>query len=177
MTEPEVSLLLAINYIQKHKTEKDVKVSIDGAHIKTGNQIHFNITGYLKSQGLQKIDNDLTRWQGIYEMEGYPSYIRISSTPGIGDVNIELLDGKILYVESKKGKSANKSGQEYMLMREAIGQLMTGCEMSDSIIPVVAVPSTPKSKELALRWSVLPQIEKVGIHFILVKEDGEIEYF
>lgn len=46
MTEPEVSLLLTLDYIRKKKTQKDVKVSIDGAHIKTGNQIHFNIVSF-----------------------------------------------------------------------------------------------------------------------------------
>ena len=32
MTEPEVSLRLAMYYIKNHLTEQDVKVSIDGAH-------------------------------------------------------------------------------------------------------------------------------------------------
>lgn len=94
------------------------------------------------------MDNDLSRWQGVYEVEGYTPHLVITSTPGIGDVNIELIDGRCLYVECKKGKSTNKSGQEYALIREAIGQLMTGCDMSESIIPVVAVPSTSKSQEL-----------------------------
>ena len=47
MTEPEVSLRLAMYYIKNHLTEHDVKVSVDGAHIKTGKALHFDIEGFL----------------------------------------------------------------------------------------------------------------------------------
>ena len=91
----------------------------------------------------------------------------------IGDVNVILNDGTNLYVESKKGKP-NKSGQEYPLMREAIGQLMTSCELGSGIIPAVAVPYSKKSYELANKWSKLSQMKKIGIRFFLVEEDGGI---
>ena len=42
-------------------------------------------------------------------------------------------------------------------------------------IPAVAVPYTKKSLELAERWSKLEQIQKVGIRFILVQENGNIK--
>ena len=60
-------------------------------------------------------------------------------------------------------------------MREAIGQLMTGCQLSDNVIPVVAVPYSDKSYELACRWSLLKQIQMVGIRFMLVCEDGDLK--
>ena len=69
----------------------------------------------------------------------------------------------------------NHGNSEYPLMREAIGQLMTGCPMKDNIVPTVAVPYTKKSYELAQRWSQLKQIQMVGIKFMLVREDGYIE--
>lgn len=47
MTEPEVSLRLAMYYIKNHLTEQDVKVSIDGAHIKTGSILNFDIKRFL----------------------------------------------------------------------------------------------------------------------------------
>lgn len=175
MTEPEVSIKIALYYIRNGLTDKDVKVSIDGAHVKTGNTVHFDIKSYMAGEGCIKIDGKLERWQGVYAVSGCEPKIIVSSEPGIGDVNIKLLDGKQLYVESKKGKK-EKAGQEYPLMREAIGQLMTGCTMAENIIPVVAVPYTAKSNELAIRWAGLPQIKMVGIKFILVKEDGSIVY-
>ena len=55
-----------------------------------------------------------------------------------------------------------------------IGQLMTGCELGNGIILVVAVPYSQKSFELADRWSGLPQMQKIGNKFYLVKEDGDI---
>ena len=51
---------------------------------------------------------------------------------------------------------------------------MTGMEITENIIPVVAVPFTDKSYELAFRWSKLEQIRNIGIKFFLVKEEGKI---
>ena len=174
MQEAEVSLLLALHYIRNGLTKVDVKVSIDGAHVKTGNRIHFDIFGFLEEHRCKKLDTDAERWQGIYQVEHFEPKLQISSVPGIGDVNIKLLSGEMLYVESKKGKS-DKKGQEYSLMREAIGQLMTGVEITEDIIPVVAVPYTTKSYELADRWSKLDQIQNVGIKFFLIKDDGSVK--
>ena len=174
MTEPEVSLRLAMYYIKNHLTEQDVKVSIDGAHIKTGKVLHFDIERFLRENNFVKMDEDFGRWQGRYCIKGQRAEIILESIPGYGDVQILLQNGKTLFVESKKSKQG-KSGQEYPLMREAIGQLMTSSFMNENTIPAVAVPYTKKSLELAERWSKLKQIQKVGIRFILVQENGNIK--
>ena len=173
MTEPEVSLRLAMYYIKNQLTEQDVKVSIDGAHIKTGSILNFDIKRFLSENHCVKTDEDSDRWQGRYCIRGQSADLILDSIPGYGDVQILLQDGKTLFVESKKSKQG-KSGQEYPLMREAIGQLMTSCFLDKNTIPAVAVPYTKKSLELAERWSKLEQIQKVGIRFILVQESGNI---
>ena len=173
MTEAEVILRLAMYYIKNGLTQEHVTVSIDGAHVKTGNTVHFEIFAFLKDKGFQKLDNEPTRWQGEYAFSEYDSHVIISSTPGIGDVNVKLIDGSIIYAECKKGKNDNR-GQEYTLMREAIGQLMTVCDFTDGVIPMVAVPYTDNSKELAERWSKLTQIRYLGIKFALICEDGNV---
>lgn len=175
MTEPEVSIRMALYYIQNNLTDKNVKVSIDGAHIKTGNAIHFQIENFLKTVGCEKEDGENGKWQGIYGLEGYEQKIELSSTPGVGDVVVELKGGKQVYIESKKGKN-KKSSQEYSLMREAIGQLMTGIQLTNTIIPMVAVPYSMKSEELANRWILLTQMKKIGIQFALVHTDGKIDF-
>lgn len=174
MQEPEVSLRTAIYFIRNGLTNTNVKVSIDGAHIRTNNNIHFDIFNFLNKIGCRKYDCNSERWQGLYEVIGYEPKIEITSTPGIGDVVIELTDNKILRIESKKIK-AGKCNTEYAIMREAIGQLMTGYEFSDDTIPIVAVPYTPKSLELATRWSQFSQIKKIGIRFIIVYETDNIK--
>jgi len=175
MQEAEVSLRIALYYITNQLTREDVKVSIDGAHIKTKATVHFDIQHFFDSFHCHKVDEMTDKWQGIYEVEGYKPRIIISSVPGIGDVNITTTDGKLLYIESKKGKEKNKGNLEYALMREAIGQLMTGCQMIENVVPVVAVPYTEKSYELACRWSQLKQIQMVGICFMLVCDNGEVK--
>ena len=176
MTEVEVILRLALYYIKNGLTTENVTVSIDGAHVKTGNMTHFDIFGFMDIVGLRKVDAEPERWQGEYSLDGYESHIIVSSTSGIGDVNIHYVDGSIIYAECKKGKN-DKRGQEYPLMREAIGQLMTGCDFVDGVVPMVAVPYTDKSNELASRWAELTQIKNLGIRFALIKDAGEIVFY
>lgn len=174
MTEAEVILRLALYYIKNGLTTEDVKVSIDGAHVKTGNTVHFDIFSFLDAVGLRKVDAEPERWQGEYSLDGYKSHIIVSSTPGIVDVNIQCVNGDVIYAECKKGKN-DKRGQEYPLMREAFGQLMTGCDFVDGVVPMVAVPYTEKSNELARRWFELTQIKNLGIRFALIHQEGEVD--
>ena len=172
MTEPEVSLRIAIYYIQKRKTSQDVEVSIDGAHVKTKDTVHFDVSGFLKENGFRKCDG-IPTWQGSYQHEDYEARIKVHSRSGEGDVVIVLDASEILHVESKKIKSGN--GGEYPAMHEAIGQVMTGCP--DDRIPVVALPYSEKSHELAQRWlSKRARMRLAGIHFALVLDNGNIEW-
>lgn len=173
MTEPEVSLYIALYFIRNELTDEDIDVSVDGAHVKTKDTVHFDINGFYKEHGLVKMDEETDKWQGVYKVDGYKARIHISSVPGTGDIRIQSKNGKTIIVESKKGKN-NKKGMEYPLMREAIGQLMTGGNIDDTIEPVVAVPYTEKSFALASKWVSLPQMKNVGIKFFLVQEDGSL---
>ena len=175
MTEPEVSLRIAMHFIQSGETTENVSVSIDGAHIKTKEQseevIHFDINTFMCKNGYSKCD-DNKRWQGEYQNKNYSPRIVVTSKPGIGDILVCLNDGNVLYIESKKFKK--QGGGEYPAIREAIGQLMTGCP--DDNIPVVAVPYNDKSAELAERWSHSEKISNAGIRFMLVHDDGAIDF-
>ena len=88
MQEPEVSLRIAMAYIQDGKTHSDITVSIDGAHIKTKDTIHFDIAAFMKENDYVKCDSDYARWQGIYQNSSYAPRIIVSSKPGVGDVVI-----------------------------------------------------------------------------------------
>lgn len=176
MTEAEVILRFAMYFIVNDLTSETIEVSIDGAHVKIGDNVYFDIFGFMNEVGFKKLETQSKRWQGEYSLTGYNNIIRISSKPGMGDVIVRLSDGCKIYAECKKG-GKNRGRQEYSLMREAIGQLMTGYNFDDRIIPVVAVPHTEKARELADRWSALKQIKNLGIKFALVKENGEVEFF
>ena len=51
MTEPEVSLRVAMKYVHSGEACKDIIVSIDGAHIKTRNTMHFDIIAFMREHG------------------------------------------------------------------------------------------------------------------------------
>ena len=60
MTEAEVILRLALYYTKNELTTEDVSVSIDGAHVKTENTIHFDIFGFMDEVGLELDELDVT---------------------------------------------------------------------------------------------------------------------
>ena len=174
MTEPEVSLYIAMKYIRSGEAIRDVTVSVDGAHIRTKNTVHFDIADFMSRNGYEKVYDGDNRWQGEYRNGNYPHSIIVVSKSGIGDVTIALNSGKTLYVESKKIRHG--SGGEYPAMREAIGQVMTGCPDNSGVIPVVAVPYSEKSAELSRKWSDNRRIRSAGICFMLVHDNGNIEF-
>lgn len=174
MSEAEVSILLAHYLIQNRMVQSDVTVSIDGAHVKIGEVIHFEIFEYLKYKGFQ-VEKLTSDWRGIYSLDGFEYRMILHSTPGTGDVSAVLSDGKRLIVESKKGSLlASKSSQEYPLLREAIGQLMTIEKLEGDEVLAVAAPFSEKTQKLVLRWGIAPLIRSVGLRFLLIKRDGEI---
>lgn len=175
MLEPEISLWIAISCIRQGRADTDVTVSVDGAHIRTGKKLHFDIAAFLREQGFEKTEGEPGRWQGTYRSARYGPGIRISSQPGIGDVRVALRDGRTLYVESKKIRGGNSG--EYPAMREAVGQLMTGCPEEPGTVPAVAVPLTAKSRELAQRWSAQPRLRREGICFLLVDTQGGLTLY
>lgn len=173
MTEPEVSLHIAMNYIRSRATKENVIVSIDGAHIKTKDIVHFDIASFMRNNGYSKVGAESDRWQGEYQNPNFCQHIIVCSKSGIGDVSITLIDGKRLYIESKKFKSG--SSGEYPAMREAIGQLITGCPDDCNVIPIVAVPYNDRSFSLSKKWTNNERIHNTGIRFMLVHSNGEID--
>ncbi len=174
MPEAEVTLRLAISLIENEHVTDDIKVAIDGAQVKTKNTIHFPIIEFLNTQGWITADNK-ERWQGKYSNKKYPISIIVHSSSGEGDLVAALKSGRKLRVESKKGTlKRSKSSQEYPLIREAIGQLMTVEYAEESDILAVAVPKSEKFDALAEQWRIRPLIKRTGLYIITVGRDNSI---
>lgn len=174
MPEAEVSLRLAFYLIQRGLTASDVQVAIDGAQVKTSNTIHFAIAEFLQEYAWVKSATDDV-WQGTYAHKACRPRIRIHSNPGRGDVVADLINGRTLRVECKKGLLVrSKSSQEYPLLREALGQLLTMDSVGERDLLAVAVPSSVKFEELARRWRQADLIRRFGICLLTVNRDGEV---
>jgi hypothetical protein len=174
MSEPEVSLRLAIHLISEDLTASDVVVSIDGAHAKTGNTIHFDVKAFLASLGWH-LDVHSEKWQGKYGRAANEPSILIHSQSGQGDVVAELKDGRRLLVECKKGPLVRSpSSSEYPLMREALGQVFTLAVVPPNALLAVAVPHGERFVELAVRWREAPLIRQAGIRILTVSQSGAV---
>jgi hypothetical protein len=175
MSEAEVSLRLAFYLLDSGLTISDVDVAIDGAQLKTGDTVHFDILPFIKANSCIPVAS-LTSWQGLYSRSNCRSRVRIHSNPGVGDVVARLRTGHTLRVESKKGPMTRSvSSSEYSLLRSAIGQLMTIREVDDNDILAVAVPNSMKFAELAARWRNAPLIRRMGIRLLLVDRLNRVE--
>ena len=175
MPEAEVSIHLAHFLITKGLVIGDVRVAIDGAQVQTKNTVHFPLIEFMNALGWKRNVGTST-WQAAYRHEKFTESIVVHSSPGEGDVQATLTDGSTLLVEAKKGTLArSKSSQEYPLMREAIGQLMTLSEIPERALLAIAVPHSEKFAELASRWRKAPLIVRAGIRILTVDVDGNVD--
>lgn len=178
MAEAEVSLRLAFWLASKGLTDGPIEVAIDGAQVKTGETLHFDLPAFLSAAGWEKATPTCGAWQATYRTSRHPVLVRIHSTSGCGDVITRLRTNQVLRVECKKGPLvASKSSQEYPLIREALGQLLTIAEVSDQDLLAVAVPSSPKFEALAERWRAAPLISRFGIRILTVSSTGSVGGF
>jgi hypothetical protein len=177
MPEAEVSLRLASWLIREDLVAGPVEVAIDGAQVQTAGVVHFDLPAFLLRCGWVKVGS-AAAWQCVYAHSEHPIGLRIHSTPGKGDVVAPLRAGGLLRVECKKGPlERSKSSQEYPLLREALGQLLTIDEVQTSDILAVAVPHSPKFAELAARWRCAPLVRRFGIRILTIDSAGGVTGF
>jgi hypothetical protein len=177
MAEAEVSLRLAEWLLRNAIADGVIEIAIDGAQLQTGGVVHFDLSGYLAKCGWNKID-DTAPWQCTYQIGQGPGRVRIHSNPGKGDVVARLRSGKTFRAECKKGPLVrSKSSQEYPLLREALGQLLTVEEVREGDVLAVAVPHSDKFAELADRWRKAPLVRRFGIRILTVSKDGSVDGF
>jgi hypothetical protein len=177
MPEAEVSLLLAFWLFNRGLTAGPVQVAIDGAQVKVGDAVHFGIAAFMREHGWStRVSGGA--WQGEWVHRDRPWAILVHSRPGRGDVVSQLRSGETLRAECKKGPLERSNGsKEYPLIREALGQLLTIDEVGARDILAVAVPDSPKFRELASRWRHAPLVKRFGIQIITVSRDGSIAGF
>lgn len=177
MTEAEVSLRLAFWLINKNSAVDRISIAIDGAQIRTGDTVHFDLAGFLNKFGW-KPRRPSDGWRGDYIHKSQNIILQVHSRPGEGDVVAKLGSGSTLRAECKKGLlSPSSSSQEYPLIREALGQLLTVNEVGENDILAVAVPHSKKFVQLATRWREAPLIKKFGIQIFTVARNGNVEGF
>lgn len=173
MPEAEVSVRLAEHLADPSRSSGPIEVAIDGAQVKVKDKVIFPLSEFLADSGWSI--SSANEWRGVYSKNGFNNII-IHSAPGKGDVVAPLTDGRLLRVESKKGSlTRSKSSQEYPLVREALGQLLTIEEVSEKDVLAVAVPWSPKFSELATRWRKAPLISRFQIKILLVRRSGAVD--
>ena len=174
MPEAEVSLRLAFWLLERGYADGCVDVALDGAQVRTGDTVHFDLLGFLEEHGWRKL-RESDAWQCEYALAVGCGSVRIHSNPGRGDVVARLRSGHTLRGECKKGPlTRSPSSQEYPLIREALGQLLTVQEIDENDILAVAVPHSAKFEQLATRWRTAPLIKRFGIRILTVERSGDV---
>ncbi len=165
MPEAEVSLRLAFWLLERGYADGRVDVAIDGAQVRVGETVHFDLPRFL-------LERD---WRKLSTTDACCGTVWVHSNPGRGDVVARLRSGHTLRVECKKGPmTRSRSSQEYPLIREALGQLLTVPEIGENDILAVAIPHTTKFEELAVRWRNAPLIKRFGIRILTVDRNGNV---
>jgi hypothetical protein len=174
MPEAEVALRLAGFILSLPGSGAMASVAIDGASIKVGDTVTFDIGHFMFHTGWKPIkEPQVSRhaWTGTYRRND--KTIRVHSRPGEGDV-VATVDGRRIIAECTKGPLVRKVGSpEYPLLKTALGQALL-FEVSADDIVVAAVPDTPGFRKLAETWRSRPLVRRAGIRIALVARDGVV---
>lgn len=174
MPKAEVALRLAEFILSLPGSGAMASVAIDGASIKVGRAIIFDIGRFMAGTGWEPIKEpkvDRNAWTGTYRRGD--KTIRVHSRPGEGDV-VGTVDGRRVVAECTKGPLIRKVGsQEYLLLKTALGQALL-FEVSADDIVVAAVPDTPVFRKLAETWRSRPLVRRSSIRIALVARGGVV---
>jgi hypothetical protein len=174
MPEAEVALRLAEFILSLPNSGAMASVAIDGASIKVGDAVIFDIGRFMAGTGWEQTKEPQVgrnAWTGTYRRGG--KTIRVHSRPGEGDV-VATVDGRRIVAECKKGPLVRKPGSpEYLLLTTALGQALLFHVAADDIV-VAAVPDTPAFRKLAESWQSRPLVRRAGIRIALVARDGAV---
>jgi hypothetical protein len=174
MLEAEVALRLADFILSLPYSGAMASVAIDGASIKVGDEIVFDIGRFMTGIGWEPIKapqfgrNART---GAYRRND--KTIRVHSRPSEGDV-VATIDGRRIVARCKNGPLVRKlGGPEYALLTAALGQALLFDVSADDIV-VTAVPDTPVFRKLAETWRGRPLVRRAGIRIALVARSGAV---
>ena len=149
-------------------------VAIDGASIKVGDGVIFDIGRFMATTGWQPIKEaqaGRTAWTGAYRRGD--KTIRVHSRPGEGDV-VATVDGRRIIAKCSKGPLARKPGRsEHSLLTTALGEALL-FDIAAADVVVAAVPDTPVFRTLAETWRRRPLVRRVSIRIALVARDGAV---
>jgi hypothetical protein len=174
MPEAEVALRLAEFILSLPGSGAMASVAIDGASIKVGDAVIFDIGRFMIGTGWEQIKEPQVGrnvWTGAYRRGD--KTIRVHSRSGEGDV-VATVDGRRIVAECKKGPLVRKPGSpEYPLLTAALGQALL-FEVSAGDIVVAAVPDTPVFRKLAETWRIRPLVRRAGVRIAVVARDGAV---
>ncbi|MDF2766737.1 MAG: hypothetical protein K0S81_3732 [Rhodospirillales bacterium] len=174
MPEAEVALRLAEFILSLPNSGAMASVAIDGASIKVGDAVIFDIGRFMAGTGWEQTKEPQVgrnAWTGAYRRGD--KTIRVHSRPGEGDV-VATVEGRRIVAECKKGPLVRKPGSpEYPLLTTALGQALLFHVAADDIV-VAAVPDTPVFRKLAETWRSRPLVRRAGIRIALVARDGAV---
>jgi len=174
MPEAEVALRLAEFILSLPNSGAMASVAIDGASIKVGDAVIFDIGRFMSCTGWEQTKEPQVGrnvWTGAYRRGD--KTIRVHSRPGEGDV-VSTVNGRRIVAECKKGPLVRKPGSpEYPLLTTALGQALL-FEVSANDFVVAAVPDTPVFRKLAETWRSRPLVRRAGIRIALVARDGAV---
>jgi hypothetical protein len=174
MPEAEVALRLAEFLLSRPGSGAMASVAIDGASIKVGDAVVFDIGRFMAGTGWGQVKEPQVgrnAWTGTYRRGD--KTIRVHSRPGEGDV-IATIDGRRIIAECKKGPLVRRPGSpEYPLLTTALGQALLFDVSADDLV-IAAVPDTPVFRRLAEAWRKRPLVRRAGIRIVLVARDGGV---
>jgi hypothetical protein len=195
MPEVEVSIRTAVHLLKHAELKGAINVQIQRRPT-VRDPVSKNKVTFLTDKLLNELEvkrsafqpilhkND-PEWFGEYRFGN--NHLKIQGKErGLADV-IGLIKTKRIFVQCKGGHCASLSeeasnktssnSKEYAALWSVLGQIVVTERVADNDIMAVAVPLSSAYKGLVEKFQNRPLIKQLGIKFLLVSRDGNIEGF
>ena len=182
MPEAEVSIRVAKHLLGKDALQSTVEIQVQKSQFTrkdtAKNDISFSmgtLMGELKLKQISSQPNlDGFRWLGEYELDNKKLIIH-NKRLGICDVFANV-GGKRVLIQCKGGfLNQTTTAKEYAAIWSVLGQVVATENVEDGDIRAIAVPASPAYRQVIAKIKDRPLIKQLGIKFILVSRNKDIE--
>jgi hypothetical protein len=176
MTCTETVLRVAQQLIAHGLVSGDISVALGGTEVTRADRASFPVEEFLESFGFKKADAESDNWRGSYIEGKSQRSILLHDRSDVPQLVAPLARGGRLLLEAGAGPlNPTKSPAEHKLLFSLIGRALCYEDVDAGDVLAVAVPRSPRFRQLIARFRNSPRLAQTALMYYLVARGGDID--
>lgn len=176
MSCTETVLRVAQQLIAHGLVSGDISVALGGTEVTRADRASFPVEEFLESFGFKKADAESANWRGSYIEGKSQRSISLHDRSDVPQLVAPLARGGRLLLEASAGRlHPTKSPVEHKLLFGLIGRALCYEDVDSGDVLAIAVPRSPRFRQLIARFRKSPRLERTALVYYLVARGGDID--